>query len=532
MKRKAEYMLDREDLDRDDDEPQPARTLGIGNIATPEQMAQRRIVKLKLPSDILASRQGASDKPAAKFELAGSLGQSNRDNINSGQMEQNTSTPSFLNKIITPSQSDQNQQMTGLFKQNGANNQTNTAGIPITNQEDNKPRSGLFSTLLQKSAKEDLGIRVQDEEKQEEKKPVLFSNLAPQEKTTNTLSGPNVQKYEPLMKVGDEKRSTNPTLFGSGGAGLLGQTDHSKPQPLFPGSGGGLITQNVTSGLFSGLFGTQSNLSNLANKDYSYVHNESGEKKEGTPEQPKVEKKEEKPKEAAKPSLFSALGDFKPSSNLFAQTTSTSGAPNLFSNYSTGKPPSFMGSIQNQGGLLFRSNTGGAEGSEGEEEGDDEPQRSPSPEADITKSKGNYKYEYDYDKIISKKVSKFKPGTKPLLLEGEVSLNKTKEGNIYFIVYRSKAKLIQYQGQVIPKATKIEYLNPRQDAISIIAYSTEKAEETPKAAEDKEGEGKEEDKKETPKENKTKLSKDFLKLMFGTSDECNEFKKELEKTLN
>lgn len=60
---------------------------------------------------------------------------------------------------------------------------------------------------------------------------------------------------------------------------------------------------------------------------------------------------------------------------------------------------------------------------------------------------------------------------------------------------RNKAKLAQFQGQVIPKASNIEYLNPRQDALSVKTYITNK--ETPKEGE----------------ENKPKISVEVVKIM-------------------
>lgn len=62
--------------------------------------------------------------------------------------------------------------------------------------------------------------------------------------------------------------------------------------------------------------------------------------------------------------------------------------------------------------------------------------------------------------------------------------------------FRNKAKLAQFQGQVIPKATTIEYLNPRQDALSVKTYVTNKAEAP------KEGE-----------ENKPKITIEVVKIM-------------------
>lgn len=69
---------------------------------------------------------------------------------------------------------------------------------------------------------------------------------------------------------------------------------------------------------------------------------------------------------------------------------------------------------------------------------------------------------------------------------------------------RNKAKLVQYQGQIIPSLTKTEYLNPRQDALSVILYSIE----TPQQCTEKKAEGAGE-----TQEVKSKLQKDIVKIM-------------------
>ena len=111
--------------------------------------------------------------------------------------------------------------------------------------------------------------------------------------------------------------------------------EEKKTGGLFSGLFNKDNNQSATSGLFStsqtgsgGLFGsifggnTGGGLASLAKKDYTYVHKETGEKAEGE------EKKEggagttaAKP-QAAKPSLFASLADFKPGPNLFSSTAS------------------------------------------------------------------------------------------------------------------------------------------------------------------------------------------------------------------
>ena len=68
--------------------------------------------------------------------------------------------------------------------------------------------------------------------------------------------------------------------------------------------------------------------------------------------------------------------------------------------------------------------------------------------------------------------------------------------------------MIQYQGQLLPGISKIQDLNNRGDAISVIAISTEKEEK--KEGEQKEGETAEEKKKPA-------VSKDVVKLMVKNS---------------
>jgi len=207
--------------------------------------------------------------------------------------------------------------------------------------------------------------------------------------------------------------------------------------------------------------------------------------------------------EAKKPGLFASSG---PTPGLFSKDNKST----LFSDKPAGTFTSLFQSGGAQQNNFFKKNEdedGGSE--EGEEGDDDEPQRSPSPEADITKSKGNYQYQQTYDKIASQKVEKFKPGAKSLLPQGEVSLNKMNE-NVFFIIYRNKAKVIQYQGQLIRKVSTTSYLNERQDAMQVVTFSEEKGD---------------------PKEKGSKLSRDILKMMFQTSEQCNEFKKVIDNVL-
>jgi len=408
MKRKAEHALDRDDFLRDDDDNAPQTTQGTAQntMATPEQIAQRRIVKLKIPGQ--ASGEQTELSSTAKFELAGALDKSKPENNGSANQ-----TPSFL------------------------------ANLPPSNTTPST--GGLFSGIIKPT------------EGGEEKKGGLFSGLFNKDSNQTATSG----------------------LFST--------------------------SQTGSGGLFGSIFGgnTGGGLASLAKKDYTYVHQETGEKEKEGEKKEGAAPQQAKPAQA-KPSLFASLADFKPGPNLFSSTASSG----LFSSNLTGGSGSF-------GGLFGGANKGGDDGSDdGGEEGDDEPQP-PSPEADVTKSKGNYEYKLDYEKVIGKKVNKFKPGSKEMLLEGEVSLNKRLTTGNYFIAYRNKAKVLQYQGELVAKASKTEHLNPRQDALSIVSFSTPAAEEGKEGAADA----------------KPKIVRDIVKLMFATADDCNEFKKEVDQVI-
>jgi len=335
MKRKAEYNLEREEFlrgDKGEDSPQqtPQQSSLADNIATAEQIAQRRIVKLKMPTGV--GQQESGERPAAKFELAGNFGVQNQQNGGTKTQE-----ASFISNIVT--------------------NQS----ASTTEQAKPAAPGSLFSSILNKSTDVPLGTKPAEEQKSS-----LFSNIFNQ-------------------------GSANAPLAGAGtGTGLFSQNK-------------GLFSSNTTStsgtstggGLFSSIFpGTAKGFENLAKKDYSFVHQQTGEK-----EEEEVEKKPAKLEEKApsKPSLFASLGEYKPST-LFS---SDSSKPPLLSGLATGGGLGSLGGTSSFTGLL--AGAGKRDDSDNEEEGDDEPQRSPSPEADITKSKGNYQYQYDYEKIVSKK---------------------------------------------------------------------------------------------------------------------------------
>jgi len=79
---------------------------------------------------------------------------------------------------------------------------------------------------------------------------------------------------------------------------------------------------------------------------------------------------------------------------------------------------------------------------------------------------------------------------------------------------RNKAKVLQYQGELVAKVSKTEFLNPRQDALSIVTFSVPTAEEGKEAGADK-----------------PKIVRDIVKLMFATADDCNEFKKQIDQVV-
>jgi hypothetical protein len=68
------------------------------------------------------------------------------------------------------------------------------------------------------------------------------------------------------------------------------------------------------------------------------------------------------------------------------------------------------------------------------------------------------------------------------------------------LTFRAKTKIIYYQGQVINKLSTISYLNPREDSISVVAFS-KKAPDDKKNITDEKNEG------------QPKISRDQVKIM-------------------
>jgi len=106
------------------------------------------------------------------------------------------------------------------------------------------------------------------------------------------------------------------------------------------------------------------------------------------------------------------------------------------------------------------------------------------------------------DVISAQILKKFKCPT-GLLPKGEISLNKAKDSDTYFVIFRDQAKLLKYQGSLFKKLAKMDYLNPREDAMSLVTVSK--------------------------KDGKPQV--DTLRMMFDTTDMCKGFRKDLEGVL-
>jgi len=97
-KRKAEYELNRKELEENDFElTRPTAATPITQNA-PVDISQRRVVKIKLPSEILKENHNNNEKPA-KFSLVTPLV---ADTQLDKKAQENKAAVSFLNKIVTP----------------------------------------------------------------------------------------------------------------------------------------------------------------------------------------------------------------------------------------------------------------------------------------------------------------------------------------------------------------------------------------------------------------------------------------------
>jgi len=439
MKRKAEYDLDRKELEANDFD-MPAQPEGQSQTTSGfVDTSQRRIVKLKPPSEVLAEKQAAK---AGQFILAESL-TTVTTTLTSQFPQQTQQAPiSFLSKSITPSDKD--------------NTQAAKPQTPIQTDTTSKPLfnlSGLNGTRTQNTT----APATQETKKDEPAKVSLFAGL---------FSG------------------------SSGSTGSLLDNSNS----LFSKTGG-LFNTNAL-----GLGGVQPN--GLLSSIFANL--------------PKDEKKEEKlveEKPVEKPKTGGLFANFL-NTNLNPTTAS------LFAKVSEA-PTTFKSLLSNENApkSFFQSYTKDEddEGDDGEDGGEGG-ERSPSPEPDPSQT-DNFKYDDHFEKIIAKEIDKFKVNQNPLLGKGTISLNKAKDSDNYFIIFRNPAKLIQYQGQLIKKLSKVNNMSNKADTLIIWSFSAQKPAKDAETG----------DKKEEVQ--KSKIVKDDLKLMFTNYDACSEFKAAVEKVI-
>lgn len=65
---------------------------------------------------------------------------------------------------------------------------------------------------------------------------------------------------------------------------------------------------------------------------------------------------------------------------------------------------------------------------------------------------------------------------------------------------RTKTKIVYYQGQILKKLSTIAYLNPREDSISVVAFSKKEPDDKKNITDEK-------------NEGKPKITKDQIKIM-------------------
>lgn len=78
-----------------------------------------------------------------------------------------------------------------------------------------------------------------------------------------------------------------------------------------------------------------------------------------------------------------------------------------------------------------------------------------SPEINPELSKGNYQYEEKQDRMIQVAVSKFKVGDQDTLEQGMMSIEKEKDADTLYVIYRNTLKRILFQGILIKKLISV-----------------------------------------------------------------------------
>ncbi|CAD8168571.1 unnamed protein product [Paramecium octaurelia] len=229
------------------------------------------------------------------------------------------------------------------------------------------------------------------------------------------------------------------------------------------------------------------------------------------------EEKNEAPKTENKtPSLFGSLINGQ---NLFTNNqTSSIFQGSLFGStqpttgiFSTGAPVLSNANVDltKPGPSLFGISYT-APKSDDSEPGEDDGQDDQKPEDDEPKQiVMKYDYTPNTDQLVKVNVEKFRKNTNDILEKGSVAIEKTKNGNVYYLVYRNAIQQSFYTGQFIKGFSEIKPLGQKAENLIIKAVSRK----------EKYGENDE----------KKSISVDTLKVMFTTKEGSEEFKTEFAK---
>ncbi|CAD8084907.1 unnamed protein product [Paramecium sonneborni] len=130
----------------------------------------------------------------------------------------------------------------------------------------------------------------------------------------------------------------------------------------------------------------------------------------------------------------------------------------------------------------------------------------------------DFKYEQnaDLEQIIKQDLEKFRRNANQILEKGTVSIEKAKNEESYFFIYRNQTQQIIYAGQLIKGLSKTRPLGQKQENLLLKAVSKKEQENQQELQQ---------------VDDKKQLVIDILKLMFTTKEGAEEFKKQLEKVL-
>ncbi|CAD8071253.1 unnamed protein product [Paramecium primaurelia] len=149
----------------------------------------------------------------------------------------------------------------------------------------------------------------------------------------------------------------------------------------------------------------------------------------------------------------------------------------------------------------------------GEDDGqDDQKQEDDEPKQIVMK----YDYTSNTDQLVKVNVEKFRKNTNDILEKGSVAIEKTKNGNSYYLVYRNAIQQSLYTGQFIKGFSEIKPLGQKAENLIIKAISRKDKLDSKQ-------------KEQGENDEKNSISVDTLKVMFTTKEGSEEFKTEFAK---